>query len=184
MFNGTDKAKSSPARPRTFLMVSRPTIQGTSLQRIIEALFSLHLAIGIGIVASARFAWLYSHAEKDTPRPALALLLYELPFVFCLLPFVTGETSKRTARSAGMVFGTALGFCPLLLLLTVGAVFTFGGAPPELARFLPRCFIVAVWMLGVSWRYGKDDRREFIASVKRGILCFFLVSLLVLLASL
>ena len=68
-------------------------------------------------VASARFAWLYSHAETDTPPPALALFLCELPLVFCVLPFITHESSKLSVRAAGMVFGTALSFCPLLLPL-------------------------------------------------------------------
>jgi hypothetical protein len=147
----------------------------------------VQLAIGVGMVASARFAWLYSHAETDTPPPALALCLFELPFVFCLLPFFIGETSKRSVRSAGLVFGTALSFSPPLLLLEVGVNFeTFGGSGyvAELARFLPVCFITALCMLGVSWRRGKGDRNEFITWAKRGVVGFLLVSLLVLLASL
>ena len=147
---------------------------------------SVHLAIGVGMVASARFAWLYSHAETDTPAPALALFLCELPFVFCLLPFFNGESSKRSVRSAGLVFGTALSFCPLLFPLEFGAQFEAWGRPgylADLARFLPVCFITALLMLGVSWRCGKGDRTEFVASAKRGILGFLFVSLLVLLAS-
>lgn len=154
------------------------------VRRIIGTLFSLQVAIGIGVVASARFAWLFSHYEKDTPAPALAVCLYELPLLFCLLPFITGEASRQTVGSAGRVFGTALGFSPLLVVITAGAVLTFAEPPAELARFLPRCFIVVVWMLGVSWRHGMGDRREFIASAKKGALCFLFVSLLVLLASL
>ncbi len=147
----------------------------------------VHLAIGVGMVSSARFAWLYSHAESDTPPPALALCLCELPFAFCLLPFFIGETSKRSVRSAGLVFGTALSFCPPLLLLEVGVnleTLGRGGYVAELARFLPVCFIAALCMLGVSWRCGKGDRNEFITWAKRGVLGFLLVSLLVLLASL
>jgi hypothetical protein len=147
----------------------------------------IQLAIGAGMLASARFAWLYSHAETDTPPPALALCLCELPFVFCLLPFFIGETSKRSVSSAGLVFGTALSFCPPLLVLEVGVnleTFGRGGYVAELARFLPVCFITAMCMLGVSWRCGKGDRNDFIMSAKRGVLGFLLVSLLVLLASL
>jgi hypothetical protein len=150
--------------------------------------FSLvHLAIGVGMVASARFAWLYSHAERDAPAPALALCLCELPFVFCLLPFFKGESSKRSVRSAGRVFGTAVSFCPLLLPMELGAQFEDwgrGGPLAKLARFLPVCFITALLMLGVSWRCGKGDRTEFIASAKRGILGFLFASLVFLLASL
>jgi hypothetical protein len=147
---------------------------------------SLQVAIGIVMIVSARFAWLYSHAATDTPPPALALFLFELPLVFCVLPFITSEISKRSVRSAGMVFGTALSFCPLALPLWFDAQLTAwgrGGYPGTLAGFLPVCFILAVWILAFSWRYGKVDRREFIASAKRGILCFLFVSLLVLLAS-
>lgn len=147
----------------------------------------VHLAIGVGMIASARFGWLYSHAETDTPPPALALCLCELPFVFCLLPFFNGESSKGSVRSAGMVFGTVLCFCPLLLPMELGAQFEAWGRPgylAELARFLPVCFLTALLMLGVSWRCGKGERTEFIASAKRGILGFLFVSLLAVLASL
>jgi hypothetical protein len=177
---GTKNPEGGQAGPRVPSMASPTTIK---LRCIVQSVFSLHLAIGLGMVASARFAWLYSHVEKDTPPPALALLLFELPLIFCLLPFVTGGDSNRNARSAGMVFGTTVGFCPLLLVLIAGAVATFGGKA-ELASFLPICFVAALWMLGVSWWWGSGDRREFIASAKWGILGFLLVSLLVALASL
>lgn len=147
---------------------------------------AVHLTIGMGMAVSARFAWLYSHAETDTPPPALALFLFELPLLFCLLPFITSENSKRRARSAGMLFGTALGFCPLPLPLEFDAQLTArggGGYPGELARFLPICFVTALCMLGISWWCGRDDRPEFIAGTKRGVLSFLLVSLLVLIAS-
>lgn len=165
-------------------MAGRITTERTSLRRITDAIFSVQLAIAVGMIASARFAWLFSHSEKDSPRPGLALFLYELPLISCLLPFVTGDMAKRTVRSAGMIFGTTLGFCPVLLILTAGAILTFAGAPVELARFYIRCFVVVLWMLGVSWWRGKEDRPAFIASAKRGFLCFLIVSLLVVLASL
>lgn len=162
--------------------------KGQEVGPVRSRLFSwVQLVIGVGIVASARLAWLYSHAETDTPAPALALCLYELPFVFCLLPFFNSESSKRSVRSAGMVFGSALSFCPLLLILEFGVnleAFGRGGYVAELARFLPVCLITALCMLGVSWRCGKGDRAEFIASAKRGILGFLFASLLVVLASL
>jgi len=175
--------EGGPARSRTFSIAGPTTMKWSDLRRIVQALFSVHLAIVIGMAASARFAWLYSHVEKDTPLPALALFLCELPLIFCLLPLITGEGSKRRVRAAGMAFGTTLGFCPLLLILIAGAVFTFGGTA-KLASFLPVCFVTALWMLGISWRYGKDDRREFSAYARKGILCFLFVSLLVVLASL
>jgi len=162
--------------------------KGQEVGPVVSRLFSwVQLVIGVGMVASARFAWLYSHAERDAPTSVLALCLCELPFVFCLLPFFKGESSKRNVRSAGMVFGTALSFCPLLLPLEFGVnLESMGGGAyvAELARFLPVCFIAAVCMLGVSWWCGKSDRTEFIASAKRGILGFLFVSLLVVLASL
>ena len=152
-----------------------------------SGLFPLvQLAISVGMVASARFGWLYSHAETDTPPPALTLFLCELPFVFCLLPSFTREGSKRNVSSAGMVFGTALSFCPFLILEELGAIFGLRDNVylTRLASFLPVCFIAALCMLGVSWLCGKGDRIEFIAGVKRGILGFLIVSLLVVLASL
>ncbi len=86
-----------------------------------------------------------------------------------------------------MVFGTVLCFCPLLLPMELGAQFEAWGRPgylAELARFLPVCFLTALLMLGVSWRCGKGERTEFIASAKRGILGFLFVSWLAVLASL
>ncbi len=168
-------------------VASPSTMAWSGLRRAVLALFSVHLAIGVGMVASARFAWLYSHAYKDAPSPALALFLCELPLIFCLLPLITDEGSRRNVKSAGMAFGTALSFCPLPLPIEFDAQFRDwgrGGPLAQLARFLPVCFIIAVWMAGVSWRYGKGDRREFIASAKKGILGFLFVSLLVVLASL
>ena len=147
----------------------------------------LHLVIGVGVVASARFAWLYSHADTDTPAPALALLLSELPFAFSLLPFFRGDTSKRCAQSAGIVFGTALTFAPSLLPLAIGSnlqAMGRSGYAAELAKFIPVCFMTALCMLGVSWQYGRDDRSEFRAWAKRGALGFLFVLLLGLLASL
>jgi len=164
---GAKDLEGSPARPRLFSPV--------------------HLAIGMGMVASARFAWLFSHVETDLPPPALTLFLCELPFVFCLVPFITSESSKRSVRSGGIVFGSALSFCPLFFLLECDAMLgTLGhsGYAAQLASFLPVCFITALCMLWVSWRCGKDDRTEFSAWAKRGILGFLFVSLLVLLASL
>ena len=162
--------------------------QGRESGPVRSRLFSwVQLLIGVGIVASARFAWLYSHVETDLPPPALTLFLCELPFVFCELPFITGESSKRSVRSAGIVFGTALSFFPLLFLLEFDAVLgTLGSSAyaAQLARFLPVCFITSLCMLGISWRCGKDDRTEFSAWAKWGVLGFLLVSLLVLLASL
>ncbi len=146
----------------------------------------VQLAISVGMVASARFGWLFSHVETDLPPPWLTLFLCELPFVFCLLPFFNGESSKRSVRSAGIVFGTALSFCPVLFLLYFSEMLsvTAGRYETQLARFLPVCFITALCMLGVSWLCGKDDRTEFIAWTKRGILGFLCVSLLMVLASL
>jgi hypothetical protein len=106
--------------------------------------------------------------------------------VFCLLPFFSDESAKRSVRAAGMVFGTALSFCPPLLLLEVGVnleKYGRGGYVAELARFLPLCFITALCMLGVSWRCGRGDRNEFIRWAKRGVLGFLFASLLFLLTS-
>jgi hypothetical protein len=145
-------------------------------------------AIGVGMVASARFGWLYSQTQPGSPPPAVALFLFELPLMFCVIPFFTGESSKRSVRSAGMVFGTALSFCPILFPMEVDtALRTMGGGGGYLAQlvsFLPMCLITALCMLGVSWLCGKGHRAEFIASAKRGILGFLFVSLLVVLASL
>ncbi len=162
--------------------------QGRETGPVRSRLFSrVQLLISVGVVASARFAWLYSHVETDLPPPALTLFLCELPFVFCELPLITSESSKPSVRSAGIVFGTALSFCPLLFLLEFDAVLgTLGssGYAAQLASFLPVCFITTLCLLGVSRRCGKDDRTEFSAWAKWGILGFLLVSLLVLLASL
>ena len=147
----------------------------------------VQLAIGVGMVVAARFGWLYGRAEPEGPPVALAMFLFELPFVFCVLPFISsGESSKSSVRSAGMVFGTALSFCPFLILEELGAIFGLRDNVylTRLASFLPVCFIAALCMLGVSWLCGKGDRIEFIAGVKRGILGFLIVSLLVVLASL
>ena len=114
----------------------------------------VQLAIGVGMVVAARFGWLYARAEPEGPPVALAMFLFELPFVFCVLPFISGESSKSSVRSAGMVFGTALSFCPLALLMFLDAMFRIGGKgyrQERLASFLPVCFITAVCMLGVSW---------------------------------
>ena len=85
-----------------------------------------------------------------------------------------------------MLFGTVLIFCPLLFLEELGAMLSLRGNVylARLASFLPVCFITALCMLGMSWRCGKGDRVEFIASAKRGALGFLFVSLLVVLASL
>jgi hypothetical protein len=161
--------------------------EGEEVGSVRSGTFSyIHLAIGVGMVASSRFAWLYSHAETDTSPPALALFLCELPFLFCLFPFITGETPKRNIKSAGMLFGTALSFCPVLLPLQLDAQLTAWGRRgylAELASFLPVCFIAAMCMLAVSWSYRRADRTEFMASAKKGVLGFLLVSLLFLLAS-
>jgi len=92
-----------------------------------ELTSSLGAAIGVVMIAAARFAWLYSHAEVDTPCPALALLLFELPLIFCLLPLMTGERPDRSIKSGGMVFGTALSFCLVASPLWFDAQFTAWG---------------------------------------------------------
>jgi len=130
-----------------------------------ELTSSLGAAIGVVMIAAARFAWLYSHAEVDTPSPTLALLLFELPLIFCLLPLITGERPDRSIKSGGMVFGTALSFCLVASPLWFDAQFTAWGKrtgdPAAPAGWLPACLIFAVWILAFSRRYRNYDRREF-----------------------
>jgi hypothetical protein len=160
-------------------MLSAATLR-LSLRRVVQALFSQGLGIGLGIVVSARFAWLFSHAEKwDTPAAMPALILCELPMVFCLVALTTGLESKRTLRSAGIAFGTAACFCVIWLPLGFDAGFTAwedrGGYLATLEKFLWVCLAYAVWTLIISWGYGKGQRRAFGMYVLIGITCFVLV---------
>ncbi len=163
-------------------------IKWPKLRRLVQALLSLSLAISLEIALSARFAWLYSHAEKwDTPAQMPTLILCELPLLLCLLLLVTGESSKRAVRSAGMAFGIALSFCAIVLPLGCDAAFTawenLHGDLAAFQQFLPVCVIASVWMLAVAWRHGKGQRSAFAVSVGCGIGCFVLVALLLNFAS-
>jgi hypothetical protein len=147
------------------------------LRRVVRGLFSLHLVIGLGIIVSARFAWLFSHAEKwDTPAAMPALILCELPMMFCLLALSIGEESKRTIRSAGIAFGTVVCFCVIWIPLGFDAGLTAwenrSGYLPALGKFLWLCLAFAIWTLIVSWRYGRGHRRAFGTYALVGITCF------------
>ncbi len=154
------------------------------LPRVVRTVFSLRLVIGLGIVVSARFAWLFSHAEKwDTPTAMPALILCELPMAFCLLALTAGQESKRTLRSAGIAFGTVACFCVIWLPVAFDANLTAwqdrGGYLAALDKFLWFCLAYAGWTLVVSWRCGKGQRQAFGIYVLIGVSCFVLVFFLI-----
>ena len=151
--------------------------------RIVEVLLSLKLAIAVGMVVSARYAWLLSHAEKwDTPAQMPAFILCELPLALCLAALATGERSARYVRSAGLAFGSALSFCVVALPLGCDVGFRIWemrkGYLVDFENFLPICVLTAVWILAGAWRHGRNKRRVFSAYAGVGVGCFVAVALL------
>jgi len=158
------------------------------LRRLVRSLFSLRLAIAVGIVLSARLSWLFSHAAKwDTPAPIPALILCELPMLFCVVALMNGEQSKRTLRAAGIAFGIALSFCiiwlPLGFFAGLIAWEDRTGYLAQLDQFLWPCLALALWMLIVAWRCGKGQRRAFAGSGLMGVAYFVLTLVLIHAAS-
>lgn len=157
-------------------------------RRFVKSLFSLRLAIALGIVLSARFSWLFSHAAKwDTPAPIPALILCELPMLFCVVALMNGEQSKRTLRAAGTAFGIALSFCIIWLPLAFDAGLTAwedrAGYLAQLDQFLWPCLAFALWMLVTAWRCGKGQRLAFARSALMGVGSFVLTLVLINAAS-
>ena len=146
------------------------------------------LVVGIGILFSARFAWLFSHAEKwDTPAPLPSLIFCELPMLLCVLAMSMGENSKRSQRAAGLVFGMALSFCLLWLPLGFDARLTAwedrGGYLAALDKFFWPCLFFAICALVVAWFHGRGQRRMFVTYGLMGLASFALVCFLISAAS-